>query len=80
MRPPLPDAIRRIVAPCAPRVSARVWRSAQGWRLGAVLRPGARTVTGAVRVMGRALARQWTNDHRVVNRATWSARHGRRRR
>src|SRR5688572_26059846 len=26
--------------------------------------------------MGLALARHFTHDHRVLNRATWSARHG----
>ena len=78
MIPPLPDAIILILAPCAPRVAARVGRHAQVLLLGAVLTPGARTVTGALRVMGLALERPCTNDHRVLNRATWSARQGRR--
>ena len=76
MIPPLPDAIILIVAPCAPLFSARVWRHAQVLLLGAVLTPGSRAVTGALRVMGLALERQVTNDHRVLNRATWSARQG----
>lgn len=79
MIPPLPDAIRRILAPLAPLFSARVWRQAQGLRLGAVLTPGSRTVTGAVRVMGLALDRPCTHDPRGLHRATWSARHGSRR-
>jgi hypothetical protein len=41
-----------------------------------MLAPGARTVTAALRVMGLAAERHLTNDHRVLNRATWSARHG----
>jgi hypothetical protein len=41
-----------------------------------MLAPGARTVTAAVRVMGLAAERRFTNDHRVLNRATWSARPG----
>jgi hypothetical protein len=41
-----------------------------------MLSPGARTVTAALRVMGRATERRFTNYHRVLNRATWSARHG----
>ena len=73
MIPPLPDAIILIFAPFAPLVSARVWRHAQVWLLGAVLTPGSRTVTGALRVMGLALERQFTNDHRVLNRAAWSS-------
>jgi hypothetical protein len=36
--------------------------------------PGARTVTAALRVMGLRRARPFTNDHRVLNRATWSTR------
>ena len=39
-------------------------------------RPGARTVTAALRVMGLAAERHFTNYHRVLNRATWSARQG----
>jgi hypothetical protein len=76
MIPPLPDAIILILAPCAPLCSERVWRHAQVLLLGAVLTPGSRTVTGALRVLGLALERQLTNDHRVLNRATWSARQG----
>jgi hypothetical protein len=41
-----------------------------------MLAPGARTVTAARRGMGLAAARRFTNEHRVLNRATWSARHG----
>lgn len=76
MIPPLPDAIILLLAPFAPLFSARVWRHAQVLLLGAVLTPGSRTVTGALRVMGLALEGHFTNDHRVLNRATWSARHG----
>ena len=78
MIPPLPEAIILILAPVAPLVSERVWRHAPVLRLGAILTPGPRTVTGALRVMGLALERHFTNDHRVLNRTTWSARQGRR--
>jgi hypothetical protein len=71
--PPLPEAIIRILAPFAPLFSRRVWYHAQSVLLGAILTPGARTVTAALRVMGRAMEPRFTNDHRVVNRATWSA-------
>lgn len=33
-------------------------------------------MTAALRMMGLALERHFTNDHRVLNRATWSARQG----
>ena len=41
-----------------------------------MLTPGPRPVTAALRVMGWATERPSTNDHRVWNRATWSARPG----
>jgi hypothetical protein len=74
--PARPEAIILVLAPCAPRFSARVWVHAHGWLGGAILSPGPRTVTGVLRVMGLARARHVTHDHRVFNRATWSARHG----
>jgi DDE superfamily endonuclease len=73
---PLPDAIIQVLAPFAPLFSPRVWRYAQVLLVGAILAPGTRTVTAAWRVMGLAAERHFTNDHRVLNRATWSARHG----
>jgi hypothetical protein len=74
--PPLPEAIILVLAPFAPLVSDRVWVHAQVILLGAVLTPGPRTVTAALRAMGLAMERHFTNDHRVLNRATWSARQG----
>jgi DDE superfamily endonuclease len=74
--PPLPEAIILVLAPFAPLFSHRVWLYAQVLLLGAMLAPGARMVTAALRVMGLAVERHFTNDHRVLNRATWSARHG----
>jgi DDE superfamily endonuclease len=74
--PPLPDAIILVVAPFKPLFSQRVWLHAQLLLLGAVLAPGAWTVTAALRVMGLSSERHFTNSHRVLNRATWSARQG----
>src|SRR5215510_7103184 len=74
--PPLPEAILLVLAPFAPLFSQRVWGHAQILLLGALLAPGARTVTAALRIMGLALERRFTNYHRVLNRATWSARQG----
>jgi DDE superfamily endonuclease len=71
--PPLPEAIIRILAPFAPLFSRRVWCHAQSLLLGAILTPGARTVAAALRRMGLSGERHFTNDHRVLNRATWSA-------
>jgi hypothetical protein len=75
--PPLPDAIILVLAPFAPLVSDRLWRHAQVLWLGARLAPGARTVTTALRVMGRAGERRCPNEPRVLNRAIGSARQGR---
>ena len=74
--PPLPEAIILVLTPFAPLFSPRVWRHAQLLLLGAILTPGARTVTAALRAMGLATERRFTNDHRVLNRATWSTRQG----
>jgi hypothetical protein len=59
-----------------PCFSPRVWVHAQLLLLGAMLAPKARPVTAALRVMGLATERRVTNDHRVLNRATWSALQG----
>jgi hypothetical protein len=72
--PPLPEAIILVLAPFAPLFSPRVWRHAQVLLLGAMLSPGARTVTAALRVMGLSCERHFTNYHRVLNRASWSLR------
>jgi DDE superfamily endonuclease len=65
-----------VLAPFAPLFSARVWPHAQVLLLGAILAPGVRTVTAALRAMGLATERHFTNYHRVLNRASWSALRG----
>jgi hypothetical protein len=40
--------------------------------MGAILAPGKRTVTSALRVMGKSQERHFQNYHRVLNRALWS--------
>ena len=72
--PPRLEAIIRVLAPFAPFFSHRVWLHAQVLLLGAMLAPEARTVTAALRAMGLAAERRFTNDHRVLNRARWSTR------
>jgi DDE superfamily endonuclease len=74
--PPLPEAIILVLAPFAPLFSQRVWLHAQVLLMGAILTPRGRTVTAALRVMGLAAERRFTNYHRVLNRAAWSARQG----
>jgi DDE superfamily endonuclease len=72
--PCLPEAIILVLAPFALPFSQRSWRHAQVLLLGAIVTPGARTVTAALRAMGLSGERHFTNYHRVLNRATWSAR------
>jgi hypothetical protein len=74
--PPLPETILLVLAPFAPLFSPRVWLHAQVLLLGAMLTPGVRTVTAALRAMGLATERHFTNYHRVLNRASWSALRG----
>ena len=62
-----------VLAPFAPLFSDRVWRHAQVLVLGALLVPGKRTVSRCLRVMGLAWDAHFTNYHRVLNRAAWSA-------
>jgi hypothetical protein len=54
--------------------SERVWEWATILLVGAILAPGKRTVTAALRVMGLSQERQFQNYHRVLNRARWSSR------
>jgi hypothetical protein len=68
--PPLSVTIILVLARFAPLFSHRVWLHAQVALLGAILAPGPRTVTAALLVMGLALERRFTNDHRVLDRAT----------
>src|SRR3954462_3527677 len=49
-------------------------RHAQVLRVGAILVPGQRTVTGILRISGLCWERRFVNYHRVLNRAAWSGR------
>ena len=71
--PSLPFEMIVVFAPFAQLFSDRVWRHAQVLLLGAILAPGKRTVSNCLRVLGLAWEEHFTNYHRVVNRATWSA-------
>jgi hypothetical protein len=53
--------------------SERVWEWAKILLIGAILAPGKRTVSSALRVMGLSQERQYQNFHRVLNRASWSS-------
>src|SRR5436190_21280218 len=70
----LPSEIITLLLPFAPLFTPSVFEVAQELLVGAILSPGPRTVTAALRALGRAHCRQFQNYHRVLNRASWSAR------
>ena len=72
--PTLPPEFTSIILAFAPLFFHRVWDRAQGLLMGALLAPGKRTVTSALRVMGLSTERHFQNYHRVLNRAVWSCR------
>ncbi len=73
--PILPSEFTSIILAFAPLFFNGVWRCAQVLLLGAILAPGKRTVTSALRVMGLSDEPQFQIYHRVLNRAVWSCRH-----
>src|SRR6266536_6579937 len=70
----LPSEFTPIILAFAPLFFNGVWRCAHILLIGAILAPGKRTVTAALRVMGLSNEIQFQNYHRVLNRATWSSR------
>ena len=70
----LPLAIIQVLRQFESVFSERVWDYAKVLVVGAILCPGKRTVTAALRVLGLSHEPQFQNYHRVLNRATWSSR------
>lgn len=68
----LPVELLPLIIEFAPYFSKPVWDHAQVLLIGAILAPGKRTVTAALRVMGLSEERHFQNYHRVLNRACWS--------
>src|SRR3984893_4162791 len=73
--PTPPPQFSSIILAFAPLFWKRTWERAQILFLGAILAPGKRTVTSALRVMGLSQERHFQNYHRVLNRTVWSCRH-----
>ena len=61
------------MAPFAPLFSERVWQHVQVLLAGAILAPGKRTVSSALRAMGLEHHKQFHRYHRVLSRASWSS-------
>src|SRR3990170_3634331 len=70
----LPCEIIAVLHPFAPLFSTRVWEHALVLLVGAILTPGQRMVSSALRVMGLQDEPHFQNYHRVLNRARWSSR------
>lgn len=70
----LPKPIIQVLRYLEPVFSERIWAWAKILLVGAILTPGQRTVTAALRVMGLSDEAQYQNYHRVLNRAVWSSR------
>ena len=67
----LPDAITCLLMPFAALFQRRTWLKSQLLLVGAILSPGKRTVTSALRVMGLEDDRNFARYHHVLSRAVW---------
>jgi hypothetical protein len=73
-RPPVPEILMSWLAIFRPCFTAPVWSHILVLVAGAVLAPGKRTVTQALRVMGLAEQPGFGRYHEALNRARWDAR------
>ncbi len=69
----LPATMIRLLVPFAPLFSRRVWQNAQVLLMGAILAPGRRTVSSALRAMGLDQHKRFHRYHRVLSHASWSS-------
>lgn len=70
----LPPELAPVMIPFRPLFSKSVYRRARVLLVGTLLAAGARTVTAALRAVGRAQNRDFGAYHRVLSRAVWSPR------
>jgi hypothetical protein len=75
----LPIELMSVIVTFMPLFSKPVWQHVQVLLAGAILAPGKRTVTSALRVMGLSQEKNFQSYHRVLNRAVWSSLAGSRR-
>src|ERR671921_778772 len=69
----LPTTMIRLLMPFAPLFSKSVWRNAQVLLMSAILAPGRRTVSSALRAMGLDRYERFHRYHRVLSHASWSS-------
>jgi hypothetical protein len=68
----MPCEFVALLVACAPLFSQPVFQHTQVLLMGAILAPGKRTVTAALRVMGLSQDAPFQHDHRVLHRALWA--------
>ena len=71
---PLPEHLLSRLAEFADLFTRPTWCSVLLLAMGAVLAPGKRTVTAALRILGRDRENDFPTCHGVLNRAVWSSR------
>ena len=71
---PLPPCFLSRLAGFADLFRCSTWSTALVLLAGVILAPGRRTVTAALRILGRDHDRRFCSFHRVLNRAVWSSR------
>jgi hypothetical protein len=64
----LPPKMVQALAPFAPLFSTRTWQHAQLLLIGAILAPGRRTVSSALRAIGLDQHERFHRYHRVLSR------------
>jgi hypothetical protein len=70
----VPTRLAAWMQPFQKGFTAPTWQHVLVLIVGAILTPGRRTVTAALRVTGLAQDPHFTNYHRVLNRNCWSSR------
>jgi hypothetical protein len=71
---PLPPRFLARLAPFADLFTRPTWLHIPLLLAGAILAPGRRTVTAALRILGRERDPDFCTFHRILNRAAWSPR------
>ena len=69
----LPPEFAVFVVAFEPLFSNCIWSQVHVLLIGAILAPGKRTVTAALRIMGLSAEKHFQNYHRVLNRAVWAS-------
>src|SRR5512140_3098417 len=70
----LPRIVIDLLNPFAPIFyGATTWEKAKVLVVGAILSPGKRTVSSALRAMGLSDEKKYAQYHQVLNRAVWSS-------